>query len=116
MALYGMAAAWGAIQIAFPDSGLLYAASALLFATFASSWLWFDAKAREIKILPVLQMLYFFLWPIGAIIYLLYRSGTRGLVTALLHGIGLMTTLAMAFYATFYGLHFAGMLDARYYQ
>ncbi len=114
--LYAMSAIWGAIQIAFPENGILYLASALLFATLASGWAIFDAKMRGIKILPVLQMLYFFLWPIGAVIYLLYRSGMRGLLTAVVHGIGLTTTLAVAFYATFYGLHFAGMLDARYYQ
>jgi hypothetical protein len=60
-------------------------------------------------------MLYFFLWPIGALTYLIYRSGIRGLFTATIHGIGLVAALALTFYVTFYGLHFAGMLDPRYY-
>jgi hypothetical protein len=116
MGLYAMSAIWGAVQIAFPESGVLYLVSALLFASLASGWASFDAKMRGIKIIPVLRMLYFFLWPIGAVVYLLFRSGLRGLLTAVVHGIGLITTLAVASYATLYGLHFAGMLDARYYQ
>jgi len=113
--LYAMSAIWGALQIAFPENGVLYLVSALLFASLASGWAIFDGKMRGIRILPVLQMLHFFFWPIGAVIYLLYRSGMRGLLTAVVHGICLTTTLAVAFYSTFYGLHFAGMLDARYY-
>ena len=114
--LYVVSAVWGALQIAFPENGILYLVSALLGASLATGWSIFDAKMQGIRILPVLQMLYFFIWPMGAVIYLLYRSGMRGLLTAVVHGIGLTTTLAAAFYATLYGLHFTAMLDARYYQ
>ncbi len=114
--LYAMSALWGALQIAFPENGLLYFVSALLFALLATGWAIWDAKSRSIRVMPILQMLYFFLWPIGAVTYLIYRSGMRGLLTAVLHGIGLFATLTLTFYATFYGLHFAGMLDPRYYQ
>jgi hypothetical protein len=111
-----MSALSGALQILFPDNELLNLVSALLFALFASSWAALDAKMRGIRILRVFQVLYFFLWPIGAVIYLLYRSGMRGLVTAVIHGFGLTLTLAATAYATLYGLHFAGLLDASYYR
>ena len=76
----------------------------------------FDARSHGIQILPVLQLLYFVFWLVGAVVYLLYRSGLRGLLTALFHGIGMTLTLAAAFYLTFYGLHFVGLLDPRYYR
>ena len=44
-----------------------------------------------------------------------YMSGWRGMLTAGLHGIGMMFLMAVTFYATLYCLHFAGLLDARYY-
>ena len=58
----------------------------------------------------------FFCWPIGAVVYLVYRSGWRGLLTFITHAIALMATIVIAINATLYGRHFAGMLDPRYYQ
>ena len=46
-------------------------------------------------------MLYFLLWSLGATVYLIYRSGWRGLLTAGLHGIGMTLLMAATFYATF---------------
>lgn len=114
--LYGLSAIWGATQIAFPEKELLHFLLALLYAFLATSWAVWDAKSRGIRIVPILQMLYFFLSPIGALIYLIYRSGMRGLLTAFLHGIGLIATIVLSECVTFYGLHFAGMLDPRYYH
>ncbi len=71
--------------------------------------------SRGINFLPILQILYFLLWPIGATVYLIYRSGWRGLLSAGLHGFGMRFLMTVTFYATFFGLHFAGLLDARYY-
>ena len=61
-------------------------------------------------------MLYFLFWPLGATVYLIYRSGWRGLLTAGLHGFGMTLLMAATFYATFLALHFARLLDARYYR
>ena len=113
--LYVMSALWGGLQIAFPDSTGLYLLSALGFALFATFWARYDSKSRGISVLPVLQMLYLLLWPIGAVVSLIYRSGGRGLLTAGMHGIGMMLLMAATFYATFYGLHINGLLDERYY-
>ena len=113
--LYVMSAIWGGLQIPFPEHAGLYLLSALCFALLATLWARFDSKSRGISFLPILQMLYFLLWPIGAIVYLIYRSGWRGLLTTGLHGIGMMFLMTVTFYATFFGLHYAGLLDARYY-
>jgi len=37
-------------------------------------------------------------------------------MTAVIHGLGLAATFVASFYAPFYGLHFAGLLDSRYYR
>lgn len=110
-----MFALWGVLQLIVRENGALYLAFVLLAAGFATGWAIFDAKKRGVQILPVVQMLYFLVWPLGAVIYLLYRSGMRGLLTALLHAIGLTMTLFVAFHVTFFSLHAAGLLDARYY-
>lgn len=116
LTLYGLSALWGAIQIAFPDSAGLYLLFALMFALSATFWARFDSLARSKPIVPILQMLYFLVWPIGAMVYLISRSGWRGLGIGMMHGVGLFVTLALSFYLTFYCLHFAGLLDPRFYQ
>ena len=114
--LYGLAAIWGAIQIVFPDSDGLYLLFTLMFALSATFWARLDALGRSKPIAPILQMLYFLVCPLGAMVYLISRSGWRGLGLAMLHAIGLSVTLALSFYLTFFGLHFAGLLDQRFYQ
>lgn len=116
IALYGLSALWGAIQIAIPDSGGLYLLFALMFALAATSWARFDALARSKPIVPILQMIYFLVWPIGAMVYLISRSGWLGLGIGMLHGVGLFVILAFTFYLTLFGLHFTGLLDQRFYQ
>jgi len=86
-----------------------------MFATLATSWAVFDSKSRGTTILPILQMLYFVMWPIGATVYLVTRSGWRGLLIAGLHGIGLTLAVGVTFYVTFYSLHFVGLLGPQYY-
>ena len=113
--LYVMSVIWGVQNILFPEHLGLYLISSLCFALLATHWARYDSKARGVSFFPILQMLYFLLWPIGATAYLIYRSGWRGLLTAGLHGIGMMVLMAVTFYATLFGLHFAGLLDARYY-
>lgn len=67
--LYGLSALWGAIQIAFPDSTGVYLLFALVFALAATFWARFDSLARSKPIAPILQTLYFLVWPIGAMVY-----------------------------------------------
>lgn len=114
--LYGLSALWGGIQIALPDSAGLYFLFAILFALAATFWVRFDSLVRSKPIVPILQTLYFLVWPIGAMVYLISRSGWRGLGIGMMHGVGLFVTLAISFYLTFYCLHFTGLLDQRFYQ
>jgi hypothetical protein len=105
----------GGIQVAFPESAGLYYVFSLMMALSALFWARYDALSRGMPIVRILQMLYLLLWPIGATIYLVTRSGWRGLAAALLYGAGLLLLMALASFATFYCLHFAGLLDAQYY-
>ncbi len=96
--LYGLIDTLGAIQVAFPDSAGLYLLFALFFAlaaTFGPDLI--HSLARSKPIVPILQMLYFLVWPIGAMVYLISRSGWRGLGIGLMHGVGLFVTLSSRF-------------------
>ncbi len=113
--LYVVAALWGTLQLVCANTPGVYLLTALTFALLATFWAVFDSKSRGKAILPVLQMLYFFMWPIGATVYLVARNGWRGLLIAMLHGVGLTLLMCFTFYVTFYSLHYAGVLDPRYY-
>jgi|GEM_PF-2780132 len=76
--LYAMMMVAGAVQILSPENGAVYLTCALLCALLATGWADCDTRARGITILPVLYMLYFIFWPGGAVVYLLYRSGSAG--------------------------------------
>lgn len=115
ISLYCLAVLWGALQIVFPDNGGISLLFTLMFASCATLWARFDALARSKPILPVLQMLYFFFWPLGSMIYLMARSGLRGLGIWLLHAVGFCATLVVVFNLTLFVLHFGGLLDPRFY-
>lgn len=114
--LYFTCTLWGILQVAFPDQGGIYLGLTLCVAVLATSWARYDAKSRGILFLPVLQMLYFCVWPAGAVAYLTYRSGVRGLLVAGIHGMALFFLMVVAAIATFMVLHSAGLLDTRYYS
>ena len=115
IALYFLCLFWGAAQVAFPGNIRLYWLFAFGCATSSICWIRYDALARGKPILPVLQLIGFFLWPLAAVIYLISRSGWRGLLLAIAHGFGMYLLTCLAFYVTFYGLHFAGLLHDHYY-
>lgn len=113
--LYVLAALWGIAQVVFVNNGGVYLLIGLMCASVATSWAVYDANSREKTILPVLQMLYFMMWPIGATVYLISRNGWRGVLIAVLHAMGLTLTMGLTFYATLYSLHYAGLLDPQFY-
>ena len=115
ISLYVLAVLWGSLQVVFPDNGSVYLLFTLMFATCATLWARFDALARSKPILPVVQMLYFLLWPLGSMIYLMARSGVRGFGIWLLHAFGIGATLVVVFNLTLFALHFGGLLDPRFY-
>ncbi len=116
LGLYASVGLYGAIQVVVPNSGALYLMFVVVFAAFVTCWAVFDAKSQKIAFLPVLQMLCFIAWPIGAVVYLVYRSGAWGIGIATIHGLGLLAALIVSFYITIFSLHYAGMLDPSYYQ
>ncbi len=108
--LYVLAALWGSLQILLPYNDGVYYLIKILFAMHVTCWAVYDSKARGKTILHVLQMLYFLMWPIGATVYLIRTRGWRGIVIAVLHAMGLMLCMAVAFFATVYLLYNAGVL------
>jgi len=48
-------------------------------------------------------------------IYLMARSGLRGLGLWLLNAVGIGATMVVVFNLTLFALHFAGWLDPRFY-
>lgn len=115
VSMYAIAAFWGTAQLLFPHNSAVYLLAVLAFAYAATSWAAFDSRSRGKTILPVLQLLYFLMWPIGATIYLVARNGWRGILIAVVHGTALTLTLGLTFYITFYSLHYLGLLGPEYY-
>ncbi len=113
--MYAISALWGVLQIAFPNDSRLYMLASLCFALLATLWAQCDSRSCGIRILPILQVLYFFMWPLGALVYSTYRSGVWGLFKASLHGIGMLGLMVVTSFATLYSLHFAGILDEQFY-
>lgn len=114
--LYVFTGLWGAAQVYMHQTGRSEVAFGLVLATFATLWARYDAIARGKPLLAVTQMLYFLCWPVGAAIYLISRSGRRGLWQAAKHGLGLGAVYLLALYGTLYTLHFAGLLGPHYYE
>ena len=110
--LYVLSALWGVAQILLPDDGGVYFVFALLLATASTLWARQDAIARGKPIPQAILALYFWVWPLGATVYLVGRSGWRGFATAVLHGLGMAVVLVVVFYATFLSLYAVGLVKA----
>jgi len=87
------------------ENGVLGLVELLLTPALACGWAVTDAKARGLTFLHIARLLFFLVWPVGAVIYLCYRSGWRGLLTAVLHAVGLTVVCGAAFFTTWYVLH-----------
>jgi hypothetical protein len=92
----------------YGENGILGLTDWLLTSALACGWAVSDAKARGLVFLHIAQLLFFLVWPIGAVMYLWYRSGWRGLLTAVLHAAGLTIVYSAAFFATWYGFDYFG--------
>ena len=69
--LYVLAAFWGVAQIVSSANGLIYILSALLFATAATYAAIEDSRLLRIQFVRILQVLFFFTWPIASLICLM---------------------------------------------
>ena len=109
--MYGLSAFWGVAQIIAPNSGSLYIASAIAFATSATLWFMVDRRILAKPQLPILQLLFFFTWPAASLIHLITSRGIRGFGFWLLHSIGLFATMCLTFFPTMFLLYWLGVLD-----
>ena len=114
--LYGLAAVWGMGQDVSAENGLVYLLGTFSFALLITLWARYDLMSRGGSMLHVHELLYFLLWPVGAVVYLFFRSGWRGLLTAAFHAWGLLAVGWLFAFATRIGLHAAGVLDESYYE
>jgi hypothetical protein len=111
IALYGLSAFWGVAQLVAPDNSLLYIASAVAFATSATLWFGVDRRILAKPRLPILQLLFFFTWPIASLIHLLTSRGLRGVGHWLMHAVGLFATMCVTFFPAMFLLYWMGILE-----
>lgn len=111
VALYGLSAFWGIAQVVGSNNALLHIAATLAFAATATSWFSVDRRIYERPRIPVLQLLFFFTWPIASFIHLVSTRGFRGCAHWLLHAVGLFVTMCLTFIPTILLLYWLGILD-----
>ena len=81
VALYFLAAFWGFVQV-LSTNALVYVLCSLLFATLATSWCVHDAWRRDRPMLPIVQVVIFFTWPVAVPIFLILSRRAGGVVSA----------------------------------
>lgn len=112
LALYGLSAFWGVAQVIAPDNAPLYIASAIAFATSATLWFSTDRRILAKPQVPILQLLFFFTWPVASLIHLPTSRGCRGVGYWLLHSVGLFATMCLTFFPAMFLLYWTGVLDS----
>ncbi len=110
-ALYGLSAFWGVAQLVVPDNSLLYIASAIAFATSATLWFTLDRRILSKTRLPILQLLFFFTWPVASLVHMLSSRGIRGVGYWMLHAVGLFATMCLTFFPAMFLLYWLGVLE-----
>ena len=111
--LYGLAAFWGFIQVALPNSGATSILFAIAFASVVTSWAVFDSRVHAIFIPSVAWLLYYCTWPAASLLYLIWTRGISGFGYWVVNAIGLVVTVLLLFYLTFYLLYSLNMIDLR---
>ena len=66
------------------------------YASAITTWCAADATHRGRPLLPVVQMLLFFSWPVAAPIYLIASRGWKGVLLVLGHAVGLLIVFQVA--------------------
>ena len=80
-----------------PTNGLLYLLLCAAIASAMTGWCVADSRILGRPLLPVLQMITFFTWPVAVPMYLMWSRRFRGLGLALLHAVGLTAICVIAF-------------------
>jgi hypothetical protein len=95
-ALYFVAAFYGA-GLALSKNVIAYSCIAILIATLATAWCIADARRQGKPLLPALQMIMFFTWPVAGPVYLIASRELRGLLYAVVHTICLYALIIVSF-------------------
>jgi len=111
LAFYVAIAIWGVLQCVAADSTVTYYLASLIVAFLATNWAVVDSRTRASGFVAILQCVYFFTWPIASLVYLVATRGIRGIGWWLIHAVGLLVTVCLTFYPTFYLLYWFGWID-----
>lgn len=105
MLLYAIAAFWGAAQMLVPTHEAVSLLTSLLFASVATHAAILDSRLFRVSFVHILRVIFFFTWPLAALVYLIATRGWRGLGWWLVHAIGVCATTCVAFCAAYYFLY-----------
>jgi hypothetical protein len=94
--LYFVASFYGCC-LALSRNSIVYYCAAMLFATFATAWCAVDARRQGKPLLPVLQMITFFTWPVAVPAYLIWSRKLRGLMYAAVNVVCLYAVTIVSF-------------------
>ncbi len=92
--LYVLAVAFGVGQALQWDSRVVSLLLPFAVASAVTLWCVVDSHIRARPILTSLQFLVFITWPVAVPIYLIWSRRLRGIVLAVVHGVGLTFVLA----------------------
>ena len=109
--LYMLAAFWGIAQIVSSTNALIYVLFVLLCATVSTHAAIEDSRSLRVQFVHILQVLFFFTWPVASLVYLMVTRGWRGFGWWLLHALGLFAAMCLTFCPTYVLLYWMGMID-----
>ncbi len=104
IAMYLLTVLQGISQTFGSQSGLQWLLSSVLYASTATHWALIDSRLRGYPMLRISQELFFFSWPIAALVYLISTRKWRGLGLWMLTVFSLYATLYLAALATYFTL------------
>lgn len=95
--LYAAVAVFGIAEVFAAEYGFVNVFLSLVIALLATNWLAIDCRRREIRLVPIVRLLYFISWPVASLIYLVSTRGVTGFGWWALNFVGLIGTLMIVF-------------------
>jgi hypothetical protein len=77
----------------------------LTSAAAATIWAKADASIRDLHIVPIVYVIFFFSWPIASLVYMWVTRRWQGVGLWIINATSLMMTLSAMFYATAIALY-----------
>lgn len=108
VSVYVLFAFLSASSVFVYDGDTSHYASTIVFAILATMWAINDSRMRGGMFPPILRMLYLFFCPASLVMYLAATRGFRGIGLILLHCVGVIVVMSLAFYGMFYAVYFTG--------